>query len=152
MRYTLKKPKHNQPKNLQHCKDKCLPSLEEAVLPYSTPGISLRQPSRPDDHRTSSTCKSFRRTTCFPASLSLRDPHAWPQLPRCPCAFGQERAGRQRKDAIAPVTEFNAVFNALSQRIVTKLAFHASFAKRVKLHSSCFCPHGAFCAHSLPEL
>lgn len=155
MRYTLKKTNHqphNQTKNPQHCKDKQLPSLEEGVLPCSTPGISVCRPSRQDNHRTSSMRKSFRRTTRFLARLSLQDPYAWPQLPTCPCAFGPEWAGRQQKDAIAPVTKFNAVFNALSQRIVTKLAFQASFAKRVKLHSSCFCPHDAFCAHSLPEL
>lgn len=96
-------------------------------------------------------CSSLPRTMLL-AQLSLQDPPAGPQVPKCPCAFGPGWAGRQREDAVAPVSKFNAVFNALSQRIVTKLASHASSAERVKLHSSCFCPQAAFGTHSLPEL
>lgn len=85
--------------------------------------------------------------TAVPARSSC-----WAQVPKCPSAFGPGWAGRQWEDAVAPVSKSNAVLNALSQRIVTKLASHASSAKRVKLHSSCLCPQAASGTHSLPEL
>lgn len=62
------------------------------------------------------------------ARLSLRDPYAWPQLPTCP--RGPEWAGRQRKDAIAPVMKFNAVFNALKPKDCHQTCLPGKFCRR----------------------